>query len=81
MGHFLLFMFRVCHTFLSVHCILLAFLYEMFSCVFVTFPCGVLCQVWYMIVPIPDLCLLTYFNSAKQSSLSSVLSLSQVMVS
>ena len=22
----------------------------MFSCVFVTFPCGVLCQVWYMIV-------------------------------
>ena len=32
----------------------------MFSCVFVTFPCGVLGQVWYLIVSIPDLCLLTY---------------------
>ena len=34
----------------------------MFSCVFVTFPCGVLGQVWYLIVSIPDLCLLTYFD-------------------
>ena len=33
-----------------------------FSCVFVTFPCGVLGQVWYLIVSIPDLCLLTYFE-------------------
>ena len=33
----------------------------MFYCVFVTFPCGVLGQVWYLIVSIPDLCLLTYF--------------------
>ena len=33
------------------------------SCVwcFVTFPCGVLGRVWYLIVFIPDLCLLTYF--------------------
>ena len=55
---------------MSVHCILvitcweranlLDFLYVMFSCVFVTFPCGVLGQVWYLIVSIPDLCLLTY---------------------
>ena len=28
---------------------------------FVTFPCGILGQVWYLIVSIPDLCLLTYF--------------------
>ena len=28
---------------------------------FVIFPCGVLGQVWYVIVLIPDLCLLTYF--------------------
>ena len=40
---------------------LLALLYFMFYCVFVTFPCGVLGQVWYLIVLIPDLCLLTYF--------------------
>ena len=33
----------------------------MFSCVFVTFPYGVLGQVWNLIVLIPDLCLLSYF--------------------
>ena len=58
-------MFQVCHAFLSVHCSLvvtcweranlLALLYVMFSCVFATFPCGVLGQVRYLIVLIPDL--------------------------
>ena len=34
----------------------------MFNCVFfITFPCGILGQVWYLIVSIPDLCLLSYF--------------------
>ena len=28
----------------------------MFKCVFVTFPCSILGQVWYLIVPVPDLC-------------------------
>ena len=37
-------------------------LYVMFSSVFVTFPYGVLGQVWYLIVSIPDLCLLPYFD-------------------
>ena len=32
-------------------------------CVFVTFPCGALGQVWYLIASNPDLCLLTYFYS------------------
>ena len=32
----------------------------MFDCVFVTFPCGILGQVWYMNVSIPDLCRLVY---------------------
>ena len=51
-GSFLLFLFRVSHTFLSVHCSLmvtcweradlLALLCEMFFCVFVTFPYDVL---------------------------------------
>ena len=68
----MLFMFRVCHAFLSIHCSLvvtcwerdglLALLYVMFSCVFVTFQCGVLGQVWYLIVSIPDIFLLTYFE-------------------
>ena len=29
---------------------------------FVTFPFGILGQVWYLIVSIPDLCTLTYFK-------------------
>ena len=29
---------------------------------FVTFPCGILGQVWYLIVSFPDLCLLSYFG-------------------
>ena len=41
---------------------LLALLYAMLSCVFVTFPYSVPGQVWYLIVPIPDLCLLSYFD-------------------
>ena len=34
----------------------------MFNCVFVTFPCGILGQVRYLIVSIPDLCQLSYFH-------------------
>ena len=30
-------------------------------CAFATFPCDVLGQVWYLIVSIPDLCLVPYF--------------------
>ena len=40
----------------------LALLYVIFYCVFVTFPCHVLGQVWYLIVLIPDLCLFTYMR-------------------
>ena len=31
----------------------------MFGCDFVTFPCGILGQVWYLIVSIPDFCRLS----------------------
>ena len=37
-------------------------LFVMFNCVFVTFPSGILGQVWYLIVSIPDLCHLSYFD-------------------
>ena len=40
---------------------LLALLYVMFSCGFVTFPYCVLCPVRYLIESVPDLCLLSYF--------------------
>ena len=33
----------------------------MCDCIFVTLQCGILGQVWYLIVSIPDLCHLTYF--------------------
>ena len=39
--------------------------FVMFNCVFVTFPCGILGQVWYLIVSIPDLCPLSYFYVEK----------------
>ena len=39
-------------------------LFVIFNCVFVTFPCGLLGQVWYLIVLIPDLCHLSYFAQA-----------------
>ena len=42
------------------------------SCVFVTFPYGVLGRVWYLIVSIPDICLLPYLVSLK-GGMSSVL--------
>ena len=32
------------------------------NCVFVIFPCGILGQMWYLIVSIPDLCHRSYFN-------------------
>ena len=67
-----LFRFCLCHAVLSVSCSLvvtcwdrtglLSLLYVMFPCVFVTFPHGVLGQVWYLFVSIPDLCLLPYFH-------------------
>ena len=64
--------YAVCHAILSVHCNLvvtcweraglLTLLYVMFLFCFSTFPCGVLGHVWYVIVSIPELCLLTYFD-------------------
>ena len=43
-------------------------LFVMFNCVFVTFPCGILGQVWYLIVSIPDLCHLSYFTLKQNAS-------------
>ena len=60
----------VCHVFASVHCCLVVacwkgltfwLLFVMSNCDFVTFPCGILGQVWYLIVLIPDLCRLSHF--------------------
>ena len=39
--------------------------FVMSYCVFATFPCGILGQVWYLIVSIPDLCPLSNFDEPK----------------
>ena len=51
----MIFMAGVCHAFGSVHCCFNC------VCVCVTFPCGILGQVWYLIILIPGLCRLSYF--------------------
>ena len=66
---YLCFVFVFCHTDLSVSGTLvvtcwesgdlLGLWYIMFSCVYVSFPYGVLGQVWYFIVLISDLFLLS----------------------
>ena len=33
-------------------------------CIFVTIPCGILGQVWYLIVSFPDLCRISYLKSS-----------------
>ena len=43
--------------------------FVMCSCVFVTFPCGILGQVWYLILSIPDLCPLSYFDKVPHKRL------------
>ena len=40
---------------------LLAFVGDVY-CSLATFPCGILGQVWFLIVSVPDLCRLSNFN-------------------
>ena len=66
-GSFVFFVSCVSHAFASVHCCLVVTCWERADlltlvgdvyCIFVIFPCGILGQVWYLIVSFPDLCLL-----------------------
>ena len=67
----------VSHAFASVHCCLvftcleradlLALVGDVY-CIFVTFPCGILSQMWYLMVSFPDLCRLSYFHMFGQCS-------------
>ena len=59
----------VSHAFATVHCCLvvtcweradlLALVGDVYSILF-TFPCGILGQMWYLILSFPDLCHLSY---------------------
>ena len=68
----------LCFVFVMVSCLFIEALWSpagigltlWLSCllcfiVFVTFPYSVLGQLWYLIVSISDICLLTYFNKAR----------------
>ena len=70
----MLFLNCVCHAFASTHCCLvvtcckrtdLLALVCVVKCVVVTFPFGILGQVWYMIVSIPVLFPLSYFHTVR----------------
>ena len=61
----------VSHTFASGHCCLVVTFWEradLFAlvgyvyCIFVTLPCGILVQVWYLNASLSDLCHLSYFK-------------------
>ena len=44
--------------------------FMMFNCDFVYFPCGILGQVWYLVVSIPDLCHFSYFQYQRSAPYS-----------
>ena len=67
----LFFVSCVSHAFTSVHCCLVVTCWERADllalvgevyCIFVTFLCGVLGQVWYLNVSFPEFCCLSYFQ-------------------
>ena len=73
----------VSHAFASVHCCLVVTCWEgadllglvgIFFSYFVTLPCGILDQVWYLIVSFPDLCRLSYFYLLIKESYIQVMS-------
>ena len=53
----------VSHAFASVHCCLVVTCWERADLLALVGDvyCGILCQVWYLIVSFPDLCSLSYF--------------------
>ena len=59
-------------TFASVHFYLVVTCWERADllalvdvyCIFVTYPCGILGQVWYLIVSFPDLCRLSFIHGS-----------------
>ena len=62
----------ISHAFASVHSCFVVSCWERYDllalvcdvyCNFVTFPCGILGQVWYLIVSFHDLCHLSYFET------------------
>ena len=69
----------VSHAFASVHCCLVVTCWEKadllalvgdVNCIFVTFQCRILGQVWYFNVSFPGLCCLSYYDNSTSFSLN-----------
>ena len=67
----MIFVSCVSNAFASVHCFLVVTCLERTDLlalvgddyfIFVSFPCGILGQLWYLIVSFPDLCRLSYLS-------------------
>ena len=79
----------VSHAFVSVCCclvvscwkttVLLALIGSVY-CIFVTFPCDIMGQVWYLIVSMPDLCRLSYFYGGRSVAVHSLLIVASTVV-
>ena len=52
----------------------------MLNCVFVTFLCGSLGKVWYLIVSIPDICPFYYIVPSNMHCISSIISFEKIVV-
>ena len=72
MDHLCFFVSCVSHAFASLHCCLVVTCWERVDflalvgdvyCIFVICQCGILGQVWYLIVSFPDFCGLSYFEN------------------
>ena len=70
----MLFLYCVCHAFASAHCCLVVTCWERADLLALVcgvklcdcyFPIGILGQVWYLIVLIPDMCPLSYFHTVR----------------
>ena len=81
----MIFVTCVSHAIASTHCCLVVTCWERADilalvgdviCAFVTFTCGILGQVWCLIVLFPDLCRLSYFNSRDSNGDQDIKSLS-----
>ena len=70
-----MFLSCVSHAFASAHCCLVATCWESADllahvgdvyCIFVTFPCGILGQVWYFIVSLAELAVFLLWYTARR---------------
>ena len=61
----MLFMSCVCHAIAAGKGLTSWLSFVMYNFVFVAFPCDILGHVWYLILSIPDLCHLSYFEFDK----------------